>query len=389
MNQATALVGDAAVQWSLAPRPAHDESLSSWIERVGLFYGTEYEIWLSGLLGKAGEVPRPTKHDVDADESLQIMISGLSRVSLHQVPSTLPRNSPNVLPLHERGTFCALCWNEDVAHGGQPYVRRSWSFWNRVTCPRHGVFLTARRRIGLRASQRTLDWMPLWRSRRHWARAFDCQHDRSLRDSALWYSADRSNTLTPADIGRLTEEAERFGAGETSREEDRPQAANRRAQRALALTMTTEFRAVSDDIRHDLFGFPADSPTMKGNFDSANYSGVSARPYLLENRMALLVTAMEVLRRIEARPSVCPAVERVIERSCYVRRTLDKPAMANYLLAWPAAERQAFLASWWDRRRVRLKDRETLVRNPRRGGTRNVSSHGSVSRIMRVNHATH
>jgi len=38
----------------IVPKPQLDESLSSWVERIAMFYGGNYETGLAGLYARAG-----------------------------------------------------------------------------------------------------------------------------------------------------------------------------------------------------------------------------------------------------------------------------------------------------------------------------------------------
>lgn len=52
--------GDAMSTFELPvyPLPVGDELLSSWIERIGIFYGCDYEHWFTAVLSADGRPPR-------------------------------------------------------------------------------------------------------------------------------------------------------------------------------------------------------------------------------------------------------------------------------------------------------------------------------------------
>jgi hypothetical protein len=330
------------------PVPEPQESLSSWVERIGMFYGTEYEPWLASLLSRAGRFPSPARHDVDCDREFRAHLLRATNLQEHDVPMVLDASSANVLHLSARSAFCPLCWDDDVASGRQPFVRRSWAFWHRIICRQHKTFLSARRRVGLRESQGSPSWTPVWRTRKSWARFLDISHDRGGLEAAVSYSPGRYTKLSLAELADFEAEIDRIGV-----EDDVSVASTefnecpaRQAQQALDLVMTEGFLVVMQDVRRAILGIKGQANLSASKFDGVRYSGVSHRPQLLENRMSALVTASEVLRFMEMREPISEYISRALFISVGLHRTLDNPDTGRHVSTWPTSERENFLKLW-------------------------------------------
>jgi hypothetical protein len=351
------------ISYPVVPRPCEDELLSSWIERVGLFYGTPYEPWIASLMIRVGLVASPIGYDADVDECVRQVMTDIAICDDELIPRTLASASLDVLIFGSRTAFCPLCWDDDVASGTAPFVRRSWSSWHRVICPVHRAFLWSRPRIGHRAAQGWPSWASLWRTRKSWAAALQLPRDRMLTEEVLSYSPGRKAGLSSAEIAELGAEIERFFPDGTSLNTSVYDDENgrRRAEKVLELTMSEGFISVTEDVRCEILGRRENAKLRAYRFDSMRYLSAPLRPQLLENRMALLMVAAEMLRIVEARSAINENVASALILSVLARCVLDNSDTQRWLSRWSESDRVKFARCWPTGRASRLKVREILA----------------------------
>lgn len=156
----------------IVPNPLPDESISSWVERIAIFYGGQYERALGSVYARAGHLPLCQKHDIDTDVEARKSLCDWTNAVAARVPALLKTNPINALPKAARLSYCPACWDADVARGQPPYLRRRWSYWSTVHCPTHECWLSARRPAPLKECLND-GWVAVWRSREAWASAFE------------------------------------------------------------------------------------------------------------------------------------------------------------------------------------------------------------------------
>jgi hypothetical protein len=170
------------------PPPNSDELLSSWIERIGLFYGIGYL--------RARVMLDPTRianvwgenEDVDSSEDLRLLLCSLTGYGDNVVPRLLPSTSDRILDVSARLTYCHKCWNEDAENGRAPYIRSEWSSWSNVLCTKHETWLSARR-PGNQYGSELNGWAPVWQTDSTWAFAAYLRHDLAMSPFALGFDA--------------------------------------------------------------------------------------------------------------------------------------------------------------------------------------------------------
>jgi hypothetical protein len=336
------------------------ELLSSWIERFGLFYGVDYSRWPACLANSVGHVVSATRHDVDIDERFRALLQTLTSKKL---PKTLDATSPSILIFGSRSAFCPTCWDDDVAGGNVPFIRREWSFWHRVICPLHKTFLNTRFRIGQRVAQGSPSWAPVWRTKKSWARSLELSPDRVSKEEGAFYAPGSYPCLAPHAIAILGDEIERFGPDDSRNAPSMASVteAKRRALRVLELVMSQGFVRVVEDVRRELIGPGGEHRLGRWRFDNLNYCDMHRRPQLLENRMAVLTTAAEVLRVTEYRKTIDSDLANAVTLSVHMRHALDNVETRRYLSRWPDSERENLLQCWPTGLASRLKVSEILA----------------------------
>jgi hypothetical protein len=166
-----------------APPPHTDELLSSWIERLGHFYGIGYLGARVILEPSRAANKRGVNEDLDSSESIRnaaILWSGFAE---RLMPPVVPMDD-TVLEASARLAYCAECWNEDVERGQSPYIRRKWINWLCVACSEHGCWLNAREpHVGYGSELN--GWAPVWQSNANWAQAAHVPYEPALLSFAL------------------------------------------------------------------------------------------------------------------------------------------------------------------------------------------------------------
>lgn len=173
----------------IAPVPYPDELMSSWIERIGIFYGIDYYAAMADLLPHAGPAAWVRRDDVDADRVTHDELCAWVGLNQNQVPAVLDPHDPNTLDPIARLTYCPACWDDDVSRGGQPYLRRQWALWSTVSCKHHRTWLCARR-PRIRGETPMSGWSGIWRSKPHWAQAMQLSQDPRYDLSKDAFTAD-------------------------------------------------------------------------------------------------------------------------------------------------------------------------------------------------------
>ncbi len=150
---------------NLAPRQHEDESLSSWLERLGGCYGLTMGELLRWLGYRAAFSYGQALIDLDVHPPRDL--SGI----LEQHTGVPARSfdeqrlsTEGVLPIGLRRSFCPRCWVEDG-----PYRRREWaSAWSLV-CTRHRRPLREKPAIELPAARHAEDsWLAFYDTPRLW-----------------------------------------------------------------------------------------------------------------------------------------------------------------------------------------------------------------------------
>ena len=336
------LVVDAPSRYRipLVPPSYDDESLASWIERIGVFYGLDFETWLASVMIWTGTIPSTATHDVDGDKSLRALLVQLTGLPECEAPQTLPAGTPDSLPQWARVAFCPECWDSDVMCGRQPFVRRRWCSWRQIVCVEHGRYLAARRRIAIAGIPLSQAWAPLWRSRKSWATSLALPYERGASRS-LWNAPGHYSCFSPGQIGMLASElglpcSTVAPAGASV---PRDPASDRR-ERALELVMSDGFARVTENVRAVVLGLRGERMTTPYKKDGILYTGRPLRPRLLENRIGVLVTVAELLRMMAARPAIADAVADVMRIAVRAWRPFESAGTRSALAAWPATERE-------------------------------------------------
>jgi hypothetical protein len=164
------------------PIPHPDELLSSWIERIGLFYGIGYLGARIILEPNRANNEHGQVDDIDSSASIRQQAMRWSGLPEKFVPVLLCRRDEEVLELSARLTYCPDCWNQDVKKDTSPYVRRNWATWSAVACWKHNKWLSAREPHG-RVGSDLNGWAPVWQTDITWARG---QTSSTIRRRLCW-----------------------------------------------------------------------------------------------------------------------------------------------------------------------------------------------------------
>lgn len=114
------------------PKAKYDECLSSWVWRCSQSRyptGMDFQSFLR-------EVDDP-------DFSFSELQAGLDRLGISQGEAQcfFDARSPWVFPWEQRSVFCPQCLGDDIAAGGLPYWRKSWSYLHCPICIEHNRLL--------------------------------------------------------------------------------------------------------------------------------------------------------------------------------------------------------------------------------------------------------
>ncbi len=135
-------------EWPICPRPEHDESLPSWIERIGREYGMSATALVNSINSPSGIRPRwpdpPTLQRLYESRFVDRLVL-LSRLSPPACTALWPPASGWELREFTFRAYCPLCCLEDIRAGRTPYGRRCWlQSWCTV-CSIHRYPLVAHR----------------------------------------------------------------------------------------------------------------------------------------------------------------------------------------------------------------------------------------------------
>jgi TniQ len=284
-----------------SPAPFPDEVLSSWIERIGIFYGFQYENALA-LLGAAMLLPPDRKVDVDTDPGMRKRVAEWAGRDLTSVPTTLNADDPGILDETARLTYCPRCWDDDVVSGRAPYIRRIWSRWVTVSCERHKTWLTARRPRLYRDSLRN-GWEGVWQSNPQWAKAGNLKHDPLM---AVTANAFAPNTFVKPDsdwgaferaIKLIYQEYETRGVLE--------------AGSVLGTVISPEFLSLRARV---LASMQSQPPAIRLNdIDLHGYR--RAEPGWIADRIVCLVIAVELVRTVSGSGPIFLGARAIIDGS--------------------------------------------------------------------------
>jgi hypothetical protein len=168
------------------PPPNSDEVLSSWIERIGLFYGIGYLRTRMMLNLSRSAIAWGENEDVDSSDEVRRSLILLTGYDERVVPPLLDTTVSRILGVSARLAYCAACWHEDVEHGCAPYIRSHWSSRSIVMCVKHETWLSARR-PGIQFGSELNGWAPIWSTEPNWARAANLGHDLAMRPFTLGF----------------------------------------------------------------------------------------------------------------------------------------------------------------------------------------------------------
>jgi|ERR1017187_7021340 hypothetical protein len=302
------------------PTPANDEAFSSWVERIGLFYGCSYDHWLGPVVAKLGAPQAATATDVDSDPRCRDVFIEWTGLSPARVPPILTSIRKDVLPPLARLAFCSACWDDDVAAGRQPYIRREWGQWSSVYCRRHHTFLASRAAV-LDPFRKFLEWMPFWRTNASWIAPFERAPEQSSYGETAWYTPGRANMWSATQWGRLISQFDRLAAVDVIAGENVIRHEETLAERALRFGQSTEFRPTTRIV--------CDAVTTAGEKLALRLTESDIRrhkevlpdpPVLLETRIGMMVAAAEILCRWDHTNPIHEEIARPILASLPQRR---------------------------------------------------------------------
>ena len=287
-----------------APPPYTDEVLSSWIERIGIFYGI-------GLLG-ARTLLTPTvwpvewakNEDLDTCYELRRLAVTWTGRDGSSSPAVWSESDSRMLEVSARLAYCPKCWDDDADNGRAPYIRRAWARWACVSCPSHKNWLAARM-PGIGFGSTLNGWAAVWQSSRNWAQAAGLPYDPNRTAAARTFEPD---SLKRPDCSWTDFEHQLAGLASTPGNADprvfhgdsvlgavvRPELIGVRAKILRALQIRTPTVLVSD---LDLRGYRRKEPGW------------------ISERIACLVMALDITRLEAARAPVLRDIRAIIEGS--------------------------------------------------------------------------
>jgi hypothetical protein len=259
------------------------------MERTACFFGCDFDHWIGPILLELGEYEN-WQMDLDTSEPLRRLLSRQTGIPLSRIPAARRDTLPDLLPSTARLGFCGSCWNEDVANQWQPFVREIWTRWSSVHCYVHGIFLSARY-PNLDKRDPLIRWQGTWNTRRGWRSAFNFDAQANYSGDG-WYTPVKSTKLPQVQYCRLLGILERF-----SRADD--------ISAARAISLGLEVKSHAPDIK------------LPGNrvsrMTEASFSFSSTgKPFLLENRIAVLCLAAEILCLMEGTEPIDLSLWRIL-----------------------------------------------------------------------------
>jgi hypothetical protein len=314
-----------AKQLPFAPIPQPGELLSSWIERIGLFYGIGY------LGARAFVEPRRTsnEHGIndDLDSSALVRANAIAWTGIPQrlAPEVLVDRDEGTLEVSARLAYCPECWNQDVENGHSPFVRRSWAHWVSVMCSVHRRWLNARephRGIGVEVN----GWAVIWQSNYRWARAANVIFDPNWGSLALGFD---SQAMAAPGCAWSDLELEFESLGRVP------------GLAILAKVTLPEYVGVRSRIGEALeIGEPARQIT-DAHLRGYNHS----RPGWIVARISSLVAATEILRILDSREALFEQVRKAMHGHAASRQLIDDCRAIQYGLTGKIRQRNATFAT--------------------------------------------
>lgn len=274
-----------------APSPKADELLSSWIERIGIFYSIGYLRARVILDPYRDSIGWGESEDVDSSDILRRQLIAWTGYRDHSVPPSLPKGDDRILHVSARLAYCAQCWSDDARIGRAPYIRRHCAYWDSVICAQHKTWLCARRPGNFCGSELN-GWAPIWQTDYRWASAAYLRHDLALRSLTLGFEAGSMPQPTCAwqdlssDFASLSRETSVLNLLASNN------GCNVRAHISEALESAQPYaRVIASDLR--------------------GYHG--SKPGWIADRICCLLTAVEISRMLADRKPASLEVRRILE----------------------------------------------------------------------------
>jgi hypothetical protein len=289
-------------QLPFVPRAQPDELLSSWLERIGLLYSASIEHVLGAVLAGSDRMPTMACQDIDADPWLRERIVRWSGVNESHVPTSISLNE-GFLPACGRLAFCGRCWDDDVTQGRPPNIRKRWCHWAVVRCDVHQTWLSSRRPDRSRYGQ-NIGWSEVWQTAASWAAQFELQEQPEYRARIIGISCEEiSRCLT--FTAQINAELERFE--QCSRAP--PERRMRLHHKILGTTSGESYAAKWSQITHRVLP----EAQRFGTRDIVPAACQPTRLLWLGDRLACLLSAVELLRMREGRSAYSAAIARIVQ----------------------------------------------------------------------------
>lgn len=258
-------------------------------------------------------LPPDSKEDVDRDSAMRKRVAEWAGRDVTSVPATFDAEDRRVLDEVARLAYCPRCWDDDVASGRAPYVRRIWSRWTTVSCGRHKTWLTARRPRIKKESLRN-GWEGAWQSNQQWANASNLKHDPLMTVTANAFAPD---TFAQPDLDWETFE---HAVVLINREQNRARLLG--AGSVLQTAISSEFFALRTLV---LASMQTQPPAMRINdIDLQGYR--RAEPGWIANRIACMVIAIELVRMLSRQEPIFLDVRTIMERSACAKAWVSSTA---------------------------------------------------------------
>jgi hypothetical protein len=286
------------------PKPQVDELLSSWIERIGLFYGIGYLGARVILEPSRTANERAANEDLDSSESIRQMAMQWSGLPENLIPELVPRQDETTLEVSARLAYCPACWTGDVRQGRSPYIRRNWTKWSCVACSEHKTWLYAREPLNGFGSELN-GWASVWQSDASWAKSAHVRHEPELLSFALGLEG-RAIANPDCSWEDLENDFERLvGQGWHS---------------VLSVVTRPEHGGVRSVLWESIeVGGPSRRIT-----DAHLHGYGRSQPGWIAGRISCLVAATEIFRILEDRPPAMNLVRRTLEEHAGGRRLIDE-----------------------------------------------------------------
>lgn len=284
------------------PGAQPDELLSSWLERIGLLYGTRIEHVLSAVLAGSDRMPAMRGQDVDIDPWMRQRMVDWSGITEAHVPKSLAPHD-RFLPPSGRLAFCKRCWDDDVCAGRSPYIRQHWCHWTVVRCDVHQTWLSSRRPNPSPYCQ-NIGWSEVWQTKASWAAQFELPEQPEY-DSRIVGLSEEEISRHLAFNAQINSDLERFEqCFQANPVQDRP---THRCRELLEHTSATHYAAKRNRIAQIVL-----PETLR--FSTANIVPVfqQSSALWLGERLTCLLAAIELLRMREGRRASSPEVARIV-----------------------------------------------------------------------------